>query len=824
MRIKRRKIRDFKFSWINKNSEEIGKYLIKVLNTPNPTNSIIEMIVELRNKYKPREIKLKSHFKIIEKLKKMNDWTGIRKTIIESNTESFIQYLSCFEKLKATRRDKEYFLRLRFYSDLNKNISILNDLSIQDEKWGTSITMERNTICRVVSSKYKKLFKDNGHKEILPLIGNSVILYTDKMVENALFRLNLNKATSWDFIPGKAYEIFLKDTSLIPLLTRLINNLITQESIPEELTLGRLFCLNKNAEMPGSIDNIRPLVIMGVIVKIIERPLLNALKMVKLNRGQIGFKERMSTEVNIIRLKQCVHSLQYDNYKRKDKMPKRYILFIDLKTAFDSVNLKKLIEKLIKKEVPIPIIDTLIKLMNSSKISMNLDDTISINSGVAQGKLCSPLLFNIYIDDLLDITEKICYSSLAFADDTVFICEDYSQLLKVIIALNEWNIENKVETNKKKSGIIIINDDGTDTNDIQGFPVVSTYKYLGVLIDTKLSSMRHVHVINRKIKDYLIRNDWLHKKYFTPMSLIRIVDYFVKSRISYGLCCFLINKSEMNKIEQTLVKFLKSILGVPLNTSHRRLMLVIGEPDLTVRLSLRLLKNWHKYKEQFGEYPLMYENILRKFFEINYGEQIIFPSITDEIEEKLFCYKDIKFKIINDNLKMKAKDYLPCEIRLNHRDFLKKHVFNWTDLRNFHLIRYFTHTTKGTATRLFPDCHCGAMNTPDHGANFCPDKLTNRAEIVLYFDTIFNRNNLEKKNNLYDYFHSIFYTIDNIPPKDIRLLIDKLKVSITSLIIQDKSPSFIEIPDQKFKKRNEEKILNEEDNDNDSNTENYQNI
>ena len=71
--------------------------------------------------------------------------------------------------------------------------------------------------------------------------------------------------------------------------------------------------------------------------------------MVKLNRGQNGFKECMSTEVNIIRLKQCVHSLQYDNYKRKDKISKRYILFIDLKTAFDSVNLKKLIEKLIKK-------------------------------------------------------------------------------------------------------------------------------------------------------------------------------------------------------------------------------------------------------------------------------------------------------------------------------------------------------------------------------------------------------------------------------------------------------------------------------------------
>ena len=76
---------------------------------------------------------------------------------------------------------------------------------------------------------------------------------------------------------------------------------------------------------------------MGVIIKIIEHPLLTILKKVTLHHSQIGFKERMGTEVNIIRLRQVLHSLQYDNYNRKNKMPKRYILFIDLKAAFDSV-------------------------------------------------------------------------------------------------------------------------------------------------------------------------------------------------------------------------------------------------------------------------------------------------------------------------------------------------------------------------------------------------------------------------------------------------------------------------------------------------------
>ena len=78
---------------------------------------------------------------------------------------------------------------------------------------------------------------------------------------------------------------------------------------------------------------------------------------------------------------------------------------------------------------------------------------------------------------------------------------------------------------------------------------------------------------------------------------------------------------------------------------------------------------------------------------------------------------------------------------------------------------------------------------------------------------------------MYDYLHSIYYIIDNIPPKDIRLLIDKLKGTITSLIIKDKSPRYIEIPEhQKFKKINEEEIFNEEADEINSYAENNQNF
>jgi len=83
--------------------------------------------------------------------------------------------------------------------------------------------------------------------------------------------------------------------------------------------------------------------------------------------------------------------------------------------------------------------------------------------------------------------------------------------------------------NKKKSGIIIINDDGTDANNINGYPVVLEYKYLGVLVNTKLSPKYYIWHIRDKVGEYLKRNFMIHKKYFTPMSLIRILIILSKA-------------------------------------------------------------------------------------------------------------------------------------------------------------------------------------------------------------------------------------------------------------------------------------------------------
>jgi hypothetical protein len=375
---------------------------------------------------------------------------------------------------------------------------------------------------------------------------------------------------------------------------------------------------------------------------------------------------------------------------------------------------------------------------------------------------------------------KVCYTSLAFADDTAFICADKKELENTIITLQNWCDNNKIEINHKKSGILIVNGDSDDCNTIFNYPVVNEYKYLGILLNSKLEANYHISKLNNKLSDYFKKNKMLHKQYFTPFSLIRIINYFVKSRLTYGLCCFLYNRTAINKLQHTLISHLKSIFDLVTNTSHLRIQIVLGEPDIHIRLAMRLLKNYFKYVRHFREIPGIYVEILKQY----YGED--FDSIESNTNMK---YKTILNDQIDKNLKAIGEKY-EIEIRNNHREFLKNYVFVFPDRFDYLIIKFFLKTTKLNNTRLFSVCEkCQQDNTQEHALNDCYEQKIDRIKLMRQIDEIFIRNKIKLKSNLYDYFIAIYFTIDTnkkdgfgFVKRDIRQLVKIMKDTIRTLI------------------------------------------
>jgi len=81
----------------------------------------------------------------------------------------------------------------------------------------------------------------------------------------------------------------------------------------------------------------------------------------------------------------------------------------------------------------------------------------------------------------------------------------------VIDLLKKWSNVNEIAVNKKKSGILVIDNDRNDTHQHRGYPDKLTYKYLGIKIDIQLSPKTGLEEGKKKLDIYLSRNNWINK-------------------------------------------------------------------------------------------------------------------------------------------------------------------------------------------------------------------------------------------------------------------------------------------------------------------------
>ena len=60
--------------------------------------------------------------------------------------------------------------------------------------------------------------------------------------------------------------------------------------------------------------------------------------------------------------------------------------------------------------------------------------------------------------------------------------------MNVISIIDNWSTLNKIKVNKLKSGIMILkHNDNTNENNIEEYPIITEYKYLGILINDKMN-------------------------------------------------------------------------------------------------------------------------------------------------------------------------------------------------------------------------------------------------------------------------------------------------------------------------------------------------
>ncbi len=223
---------------------------------------------------------------------------------------------------------------------------------------------------------------------------------------------------------------------------------------------------------------------------------------------QAGFRRGHSTGT-------CLLDFLGNIYENIDKGNLCGVLFLDLPKAFDTVNHAILVSKLraygFKSSSAKWVNSYLCGRLQVTRVGQEISRPMLVDCGVPQGSILGPLLFSIYVNDMPKCLD-LCKTNL-YADDTaltIIANTRYNLENKMNNILNDvfnWFKVNRLSLNCAKSKIVCF---GTQRQlakcdalnvECDGIKLeqITSYKYLGIMVDSKLSFDKNTEYIYSKV-------------------------------------------------------------------------------------------------------------------------------------------------------------------------------------------------------------------------------------------------------------------------------------------------------------------------------------
>ena len=231
-------------------------------------------------------------------------------------------------------------------------------------------------------------------------------------------------------------------------------------------------------------------------------------------------------------------------------------LLTDLSKAFDSLSHELLIAKLsaygFNHNALTLILSYLSERQQRTKVNNYISKWSTITTGIPQGSILGPLLFNVYMNDVFYFTDEDCLTN--YADDTTPYAVETNKiiLMKTLqnqsLALNQWFDNNFFKLNVKKCKLIATSCEDEVSINIDGNNICGqkSVKLLGITIDNKLNFDEHITNICRKANlklQALARISFFLNK----TKLKTIMTAFIESQFSYCSLIWMFHSRKLNK-------------------------------------------------------------------------------------------------------------------------------------------------------------------------------------------------------------------------------------------------------------------------------------
>ena len=408
----------------------------------------------------------------------------------------------------------------------------------------------------------------------------------------------------------------LKTTILLicPILTKLFNKIMDSGEFPEAWGESILCPIFKKGNV-NDPNNYRGISLIDVLNKIFtgilnDRIYKYCTENDKLEEAQAGFRKGYSTTDNIFTLQSMVQKYLSKSGGRF------YCLFIDFSKAFDTVDHQKLLSSLNKKGIGGKLFKILLsmyqKLKSCVRNNQSFTEFFECNIGTRQGCKLSPILFSLFINDIVQELRNNCPHGifisqnipeifvLLYADDIANCADTVGNLQSQLNIVELFCIRTGMVVNIDKTKIIVFRNGGFLRRDEKWFyqgkqiEVVSFYKYMGLLFTPKLVWTKTKENLAEKANKAIITIKILQNKLgsLSIYDCFKLFDTMIVPILCYGSEIWAFEIA--NQIETVHDRFCKTILKVPIHTTSVLARGELGRYPLCLTYFIRCIKYWLK--------------------------------------------------------------------------------------------------------------------------------------------------------------------------------------------------------------------------------------
>ena len=381
---------------------------------------------------------------------------------------------------------------------------------------------------------------------------------TEKITEE-IKKLDANKtATGISIAMLKDYvDIFA------PILAEIFNDCISKGTFPDELKLADISPIFKSIDSTAK-KNYRPISILKSVSKLFEKLIQNQLSPFfdeNLSQYLCGYRKGYTTQYALLKMIESWKKVQDDDGHSA-------AVLMDLSKAFDTINHDLLVAKLYAYGIR----GTSLKLLQNylsnryqrTKIEGKYSTWEELLTGVPQGSVLGPILFNIYLNDLFYIVE---YSNICnFADDTTPNCskKDLNEAITNVehdcSLLVEWFRDNYMTLNVPKCHLLVSGFRNEAIFAKVGDALLweeNSAKLLGIIIDSSLAFDNHVKMLCKKASQKLTAISRM-SKFMSQQKRKTLMRTFFESQFNYcpliWMFCSRHSNHRINKLHERALR------------------------------------------------------------------------------------------------------------------------------------------------------------------------------------------------------------------------------------------------------------------------------